>query len=802
MSGPGRTPGRRTRATPAPDTNTNETPSFGPGRTLSPTRSPSRNTRQGRSPTKSELPALTARGSRNYGGAGRPSLVEESRNSNRNTNPFDAARNTADAAASLAAATDPSPPQTSSPARPKRGAQHKRESSVIDTEMVPAFNTAPAKRGPGRPRRTLQPIEEDGMTGVTADDEDDEEEEDSRPDELAALSRRRGFSPSRRNLRAPSSDGTTLLADNANNFQEAAQIARGVQERRSRTASPGRQRPLATNNQQQAGPSTVRAFATGVNNMLATLYQYLRDAYHYLRDTLMRHAWKLLLFAGVPSTIAILTWLCSPWLLSTLISLRPVETVKDYGQSAVTSLSTFTNPFHNITWGPVIDLQTAARIKQLENRLDYLNSRNTLSENAIEKLRQILPKYTLVEYKDGKYEVPDIFLRALQEKVNAELGLASTIVASNDQWEEWEKVNGYRVRKAFDTMSHNALSIAIKHKFVHTGEEVIAWIEKAHRSFPERYLNPLREELQEKMDKWSAETRNTTSISTRQEVEKILSDRLSTLPEAQLSVLAQALILQNAHDALKSVNHMAAGLGAIVQPYLTSPTHDIWRGNMTAVRWFHWMLSPFWGEYREPPSAVAALEPWFEAGNCWCASPWEDKPVKGILGQRAPVLQLGVLIARPIYPATITIEHAPAEAVLNIRNAPHTMELWVSINNATIRDEVYSVSRDIFAARGAQEYPPASTNTDGIELDQTYVRIGRWVYDPRLPNHVQTFPLQVRLDDFGVGIQRLAVRALTNWGEDYTCLYRVRLHGEPVEPRKSIVVGGETSEGVYYDEQK
>jgi len=656
--------------------------------------------------------------------------------------------------------------------------------------MAPPLKAPATKRGPGRPKKALQPIEEDGTPGANADDEDDEEEEDSRPDELAALSQRRQLSPVRRNARAASTEGTTVM-ENSNNYFPAAAVAQGVQ-RRSRTASPARQRPAVATRAQPAGPSRLQVFAT-------TIYNFFAGTYRYIRDTTRPINLVWFLKFATPTILAVLAWYGSPYVLQAYNTLRPVETVKDYGSSAVTSLSNFSNPFSNITWGPVIDLKTSARIKELENRLDYLNSKNDLSQSAITKLQQMLPERTMVEFKDGQYDVPDLFIRALHTRIHRELGLASTLIQSDDKWEEFAKVNDVRIKNAFDTLANNAISRAFSHRVVFTADDVETYIRKCHDSIGRNYIDPLREQLEQRMSQW----KNTTDISTIARVEQVLSDRLSVLPEVQLAVLTEAILLRNAHEALKSVNHFSAMLGAILIPSLTSPTYDSWKGNMSPKRWFFWILSPAWGEYRSLQTAASALEPWFEAGNCWCGAPPVKKPHEAgsALTTTSPVLQLGVLIAHEVYPDKITIEHAPAEAVYNIRSAPRTMELWASITNTTIRDQVYTASQEIWAARGAQEFPPASTIEDGIALNASYVRIGRWVYDPRLSNHVQTFPLQVLLEDFGVGVQRLVVRALTNWGEEWTCLYRVRLHGEPVEPRKKIVVG-KAFEGVYYDEEK
>jgi hypothetical protein len=62
-----------------------------------------------------------------------------------------------------------------------------------------------------------------------------------------------------------------------------------------------------------------------------------------------------------------------------------------------------------------------------------------------------------------------------------------------------------------------------------------------------------------------------------------------------------------------------------------------------------------------------------------------------------------------------------------------------------------------------------------------YVRIATWTYNLESSDNIQAFPVQLDMKDLSTHTDKLIVRALNNWGDgkvDYTCLYRVRVHGE------------------------
>lgn len=202
----------------------------------------------------------------------------------------------------------------------------------------------------------------------------------------------------------------------------------------------------------------------------------------------------------------------------------------------------------------------------------------------------------------------------------------------------------------------------------------------------------------------------------------------------------------------RQVNFFSTGLGAVVDPYLSSPTK---KREITFLQ--RGVISFFGLDLRKPLPPVAALEPWDDIGDCWCAPPGRGKA------------QLAVLLPRTIYPTAITVEHIQPEATLDIAAAPKDMELWVQIPDEDTREAVANAA---FPLLGDVIDP-------GNSIGPTYVRVGTWQYSIHVPNHVQTFTMAVDLEHFNAKVEKVVVRAATNWGgQDYTCFYRLRLHGK------------------------
>lgn len=144
---------------------------------------------------------------------------------------------------------------------------------------------------------------------------------------------------------------------------------------------------------------------------------------------------------------------------------------------------------------------------------------------------------------------------------------------------------------------------------------------------------------------------------------------------------------------------------------------------------------------------------------------------------------LGVMLARPVAISAFTIDHAPKHMTLDPGATPRFGELW-----GLVREKLESLhaashmsrlsvlnSSDMFqkVGLGAQ----AKRHYDNYD----FVKLGTFTYDwnNRIP--FQTFHVPPEtiaiLGDIRFDTVLLAI--LDNWGsEDFTCLYRVRIHSK------------------------
>ena len=236
--------------------------------------------------------------------------------------------------------------------------------------------------------------------------------------------------------------------------------------------------------------------------------------------------------------------------------------------------------------------------------------------------------------------------------------------------------------------------------------------------------------------------------------------------------------LAEAAPQMRRINYFAIGAGAIIEPMMTSPTKTTRRPFVQKVRAWFWGLS-----YPEGFGPTAALSPWDDMGDCWCAPP-SDNPWAG----RA---QLGVLLPRKIFPTELVIEHIPAGATFDIHSAPKEIELWAKIEDDAAREAVgnavFPLLPDDSTAVNPNDF--SQKLADPMRsLDHTFVRIGKWKYDIHSSaNNIQTFHVPVDLKYFNAVVNKVAVRSLNNWGlSSYTCFYRLKLHGDLAVPEEAL----------------
>ncbi|KAJ3230624.1 hypothetical protein HDU81_004390 [Chytriomyces hyalinus] len=137
---------------------------------------------------------------------------------------------------------------------------------------------------------------------------------------------------------------------------------------------------------------------------------------------------------------------------------------------------------------------------------------------------------------------------------------------------------------------------------------------------------------------------------------------------------------------------------------------------------------------------------------------------------------LGIQLASPVIPLSFSVDHADKTLLVNkqigVRSAPKDIELW-------------AVTGSVKAFKSLDLNDPKTrtlVKPDGTPKQfAAGVLLSEQTFDPNFGS-VQTFGVNkdaVRaIEKMGVTPKAVLLRILSNWGnEDYTCLYRIRVHG-------------------------
>ncbi|KAL1798779.1 hypothetical protein ACET3X_002816 [Alternaria dauci] len=376
---------------------------------------------------------------------------------------------------------------------------------------------------------------------------------------------------------------------------------------------------------------------------------------------------------------------------------------------------------------------------RMSNMDDKFSKSTREMRTTLEELRNELPHMMIVRRnEDGSTEISEEFWAAL-------LGKARSTETDAD-WRDYLEGSKKKLQDLLNPALHQDRGHTTTWPEAVTREEFIRQIEKSYQNMNTR----VDEKIDEAMRAQSAQFQTMVQAETR----KTMMDQI------RLNSLAQANLVANYEHHLTKPNYFSPGLGAIVEPDLSSVTF-----NNKPGRFYEFVRRMPLMPRQNPP--MAALTKWEEPGDCWCSA--------GQSGTSAGQAQLTVRLARPVIPKQVTIEHIPMSMspARNISNAPRDIELWVQ-TDAPINP--YYSHRQVTC----RDPPPHSIG------GPVWKCLGSFKYNIHASNHLQTFDLAGEPSE---PVRRTMVRVISNWGASHTCLYQVRLHGADAQKDYEYPVG-------------
>ena len=422
--------------------------------------------------------------------------------------------------------------------------------------------------------------------------------------------------------------------------------------------------------------------------------------------------------------------------------------------------------------------ELSTQILTTQNDVDALKKQNKLAHQTITKLRNSLPNYVAIRRDSNGYlQIPSDFWQAMKDLIisdpelhpNEESEKSTGVTTkhsdkgSGKAFDDWLTSNRAKVTTWTNAELEKRFPSLMKDNIVVAKEEIIDMIRENwkdnQKAIQAEYTTITKnmDQQQRQINKLLQEGgQNKQQI--KASVQKYLKE---LLPAAQLEAQSRANIKASANWGNTRVNHWSHKTGATID---INPTSKNYQFPSTKLNIFR---RAYRYAIRNPPPIPnppeAALTSWEEHGDCWCT---HAGGLDGLGGS------IAVTSGASIYPEQVVVEHIAPTASLQPGAAPREMELWAYIHDFDLYDTVKILSTQMF--------PPESR---AVEAQQTlgYVRIATWTYDIGSTENIQAFPVQLDLKAFSVHTNKLIIRAKNNWGEgkvEYTCLYRLRVHGE------------------------
>ncbi|CUS14322.1 unnamed protein product [Tuber aestivum] len=446
----------------------------------------------------------------------------------------------------------------------------------------------------------------------------------------------------------------------------------------------------------------------------------------------------------------------------------------------------------------------------LDQQLSDFKALQKARDEAMQSFEGALPKQMVATLgPDGKVQLTDEFKDSLQDVFSkifpkhfkdAIAGTGSSGIGRIPSWEAFIKGNEDKLKDLIEKHASTGGGSGVGGDpggVVLSRGTVMAMVQEEAKKYHQKWevetflpdfeskFESQLEELQRRIRRENTEHFNSASSSILAAASAIASGTASRTARSMARDFA------NSHRGRGSTERISLWAtlpdyasiitGASVWPYVTSPSYD-WTGGKG---YHHYVWRLFGRGARISPPPVMAITPSTEVGECW---PFPERSG-----------DIGIKLATPIYVSHVTVDHVPKQQAIEISSAPKNIEFWIRVPSERKEELQKAVGKP------ASEWYRQDSDTQGKQQQQQllqasansgeWVRVHEFMYDIHTAGSpVQTFELPVDLTMLNITSRLVAFRIVDNWGHpNFTCLYRVRVHGYP--PRKDLPIG-EEGEGV------
>lgn len=253
-------------------------------------------------------------------------------------------------------------------------------------------------------------------------------------------------------------------------------------------------------------------------------------------------------------------------------------------------------------------------------------------------------------------------------------------------------------------------------------------------------------------------------------------------PTNSILALIETALETYSSDRINKADYALYSAGGRIIPSMTSPSLQFSSpGSVQRSSWLSWvpgMGSSSATEHLRSRSPVVALHHDNSPGMCW--------PFEGQTGQ------LGIHLAQSVLVTDITFEHPPASLLFGDNSAaPKEVTVSALVERAEDQRKLAAwrqrVAQEAAKRRSEDDANEGEEEGGDVEMLEppasgNHLHLATFAYDAASARAVQTFPVSAEARALGIPVSVLQVRVLSNHGNQrYTCLYRVRVHGEGIK---------------------